>query len=483
MISLHSLALVPAAIVTTMIALPGASNAQVADMENAYVATEEGGVLLRCAPGSAYYAVAELGPDAVLIADGETETGWLRVHYPAGTPAYVPAAAGDPQGETLVLGRDESLRALHLTSGFAASWNKLLSTPIEAGRSLPLIETISSNDSVMGYIVEAPAEARGFLRRNQTRTATQDEINRFLGIAEPEVTEPETEPPGEPVAEPAPDESAADDAPADPASDLPPPGEVSTQPESADAPAEQPADQPSAEPGAEAEPEQPAEGAPVERERGPVRVIPRPENREPAPFPAAEGTPAAAAPATSEPSPAEPVATIEELERAFVRVQKQSTLEAELAELRHEIERTMADEGTEPEVRDQLATRAEILRIREILQSELRLAAESERKADLRIERFGQRMAALQAEREYTIVGRIATSGVYDGDDLPLLYRILDPSSPNGPTIAYLKPQDNSEGRFVGQLVGIFGQSRVDPRMGIRVVTADSVERISEDGN
>jgi len=491
------------AAVSALVAPLSDAQTEIQSIPQEYVTTSEANVLLRCAPGSAYYAVAELQSGTVLIADGETESGWLRVRYPENTPAYVPESAASRSGDSLTLTRDDNLRALHMTSGHTASWNKLLAQPLPSGRKLKLKQAVSIQDNTVGYIVEAPDEARGFIRRNQTNAATQAEIDQFNGIAQ---EEPEQAP--EPAEEPAQDDQPDAGGPAgatgtpaggaidatpgtdpvqtDPANEDPaeePAGTPADQePEAADGPADSnTGDQPAAEPAND-----PAEETPVESEddRGPIRIIPRPENREPAPFPVA---PSSGTQQTdnnpnstqSEPEDLGPVASIDELERAFERVQRQSTIEAELNELIREIERTMGDEGTDPDVREKLAQRAEILRLRVLLQDELQKVAESERKADQRIARFNERVDALRAERDYTIVGRLATSGVYDGRDLPLMYRILDGSSANGPTIAYLKPQNDGEGRYIGRLVGIIGESRVDPRMGIRVISAESIEPIS----
>lgn len=69
----------------------------------------------------------------------------------------------------------------------------------------------------------------------------------------------------------------------------------------------------------------------------------------------------------------------------------------------------------------------------------------------------------------YEAVGVLGVSGIYDGQNLPLLYRIVEPNGRR--TIAYLEPDAalNLQKR-VGQLVGVVGEPTYDPALKLQVI-------------
>ena len=71
---------------------------------------------------------------------------------------------------------------------------------------------------------------------------------------------------------------------------------------------------------------------------------------------------------------------------------------------------------------------------------------------------------------DYTVIGRLRRSRIYDGGRLPLLFRLEDPGS--GRTIAYVKPVEGMPlGEGVGRIVGIVGNERQDLNRRIKIVT------------
>lgn len=70
----------------------------------------------------------------------------------------------------------------------------------------------------------------------------------------------------------------------------------------------------------------------------------------------------------------------------------------------------------------------------------------------------------------FTAVGTLVPSTVYDGDSLPLLYRIVD-ASPAARTLAYVAPNEDLDiGVMLNQLVGIVGQTRYDRTLKLNII-------------
>lgn len=71
----------------------------------------------------------------------------------------------------------------------------------------------------------------------------------------------------------------------------------------------------------------------------------------------------------------------------------------------------------------------------------------------------------------YTAVGLLQPSTVYDGQSLPLLYRVVD-AAPSGRTIAYVEPSDEiNVAGMLNQLVGIVGETKYDRALKLKVIT------------
>ncbi len=80
----------------------------------------------------------------------------------------------------------------------------------------------------------------------------------------------------------------------------------------------------------------------------------------------------------------------------------------------------------------------------------------------------------LAAPVEYDAVGRLAASGVYDGINLPRLYRLV---SPNMRTVAYLRPSDLvNTTAMLGKVVAVKGPARYDPALKLNVLEAQSID-------
>ena len=79
------------------------------------------------------------------------------------------------------------------------------------------------------------------------------------------------------------------------------------------------------------------------------------------------------------------------------------------------------------------------------------------------------------ASAQYDARGRLLASSVYNGVNLPRLYRLV---SPKLHTIAYLRPTQSIGPMLMGRTVGAVGQSRYDPVLKVQVLEAERVEAV-----
>ncbi len=75
----------------------------------------------------------------------------------------------------------------------------------------------------------------------------------------------------------------------------------------------------------------------------------------------------------------------------------------------------------------------------------------------------------------YDAVGQLVGSAVYDGQRMPMLYRLLDASSRR--TVAYVQPSDKLDPKvYLGQVVGLIGTSRYDPALKLNIFEVKSAD-------
>lgn len=97
--------------------------------------------------------------------------------------------------------------------------------------------------------------------------------------------------------------------------------------------------------------------------------------------------------------------------------------------------------------------------------------------AQKEVEAQKQRMADEKNARpkEYTALGRLLSSTVYDGRKLPLMFRLVDPQ--NNVTTAYIRPnKDIPIKALLGQYVGIVGKSQYDAALKLNIITPEIVD-------
>lgn len=432
------------------------AQAQIADGEPYVAVVTTEGTLLRSNPTAAHYPVAKLRTGQVLRVMGQSGD-WASVAYPAGVAAFAPADAVTINAEagTATVVTPTQLKAVNMNTGLPGSWKPLLGEPLPAGTVLKLADPEPADDTRGGraYRVVPPPGARAFVQASFLRRATPEEA---AALQEPT---PEAEEPEEPAAEPQPEA-----APEEPAAQ-PPAGESLTEP--------------MVPPGQPTPGERPAQPTPAPVERP---AAPQPEQPTEAPTVIDQSGRPVVADAGAIRSRA---ATMEELEAAFEAVSKQPVEDAELGELMAEYQRTMAGLDDSPynvRLKQRLQQRLDLLKIRADLQAALRQAAERRERLAQDQQRVSLRLAEVERARAYTIVGRLSASTLYDGVRLPLMFRIQSVGGA-ARTIGYIRPEPGMNlDQKLGQIVGVVGESAIDPSLRLNVINARRVDVLEPTG-
>jgi len=416
---------------------------------------------VHCKDSERYYKVGALPAGQVVMIDGES-LNWARIAYPASLSAFVRVEDVDVNGNEAKLRADSKLKAVNATSGFNGSWQPLLPTAAKVGTVLTIIEPIAdATGPVVAYRIVPPKEARGFVEGRAVRKATDTEVAAFrtkTGAADlsPKPVTPAPLPtPAPGVTDPAKPVAQKPATPAQPI-DLTKP--VTTPSDSAAAPTTltqggsnpgttKPADASSANPSANPVP---ADSTP-QPTTPEVIVTPRPTVRTASAF--------------------------EGLESSFQRLAKQPGARVdELDELIGEYEKAIGDE-TSPRRREGMDARVEFLKLRRDAAETIRRQEEARALLDSNKVQIIQQLAEVQRSRVYTIVGQIQPSTVYDGRNLPLMYRVVSVGSSAPRTLGYMKKNAEFDfDRMLGLVIGVIGETQLDRSMRLNIITPVRVE-------
>ncbi|HED54276.1 MAG TPA: hypothetical protein ENJ00_08760 [Phycisphaerales bacterium] len=457
-------------------------SAQVQPTEPTHAIVTDKRAMVRCGPGAAYYPVAELRPNDILIVDGDTPSGWARVQFPDNASALVRADYVDlsPDGKTVTLNRDDGLIAYNALAGARGSWSKLLPEPLKAGTKLEVIAQASNDltNELIGYQVKAPEKAHGFVRMSFIRPATTSEVEAWIAANTPDDTMEADADEGAPI-DPA---IASNDQtpPNDPAQEMPA-QEMGDQAAAGTEQAQPVEDQTMA----EADPEPLVQ--PMISDETPAVATPEPET-ETAVGPEESEHDESADLTQAEPEEAEKpaplrISSIEELEQLFTAVQKQTPEEAEFGPLLAEVQRMYDATPDTPEnagLRRALRKRLSVLKIRQRLQETARSNAKAVESASIREQEVANRIREIEIERSYAVVGRLLPSAVYDGKRLPRMYRVQSLGTTEAPrTLGYLKPDPklNLE-LLLGKTIGVVGKPQLDPRLNLLIIKPIKVDVI-----
>lgn len=390
---------------------------------------------LSCGDGGIYYAVARLQPGALLKIDGEGR-GWLRAVYPEGTRAYVKVdeASFDEATKSVKLTKGSKLMAVN--EGGARPWQLLLERDLPAGTAFQnAIVSKGVDGSVEGYLVPAPAGARGFIKAELTRKATAEESAKL--IPPPAAPAPKPVEPAKPTEAPKPADTAAV-----------PPGATDI----------------------------------IE-----VKPAPRPGDQ-PTPTTTPAATPAPTAPApVAQPTRPTPEVTkriddIALLRDMFDRVNRGTDNEAEVQTVISEFNRKIDALGTTGEdgrLRRALEDRRGALLLKqEIIETRRRLRDTSGVDERLRVVRIA--IEDVEKQAVYTMVGRILPSTVYDGKrGMPLMYRVESADLSSTRTVGYVVPREGIELLTkMGKMVGIVGDAKFDSALALNIVAPLRVDEL-----
>lgn len=381
---------------------------------------------LVCMPNDSAYTVAEVKSGTVLRVDAD-DARWARVEYPAGAKAYVRADDGVIENGKLRLTNATKLFARNQVKGGGGSWKAVFDVELPVGTILELSEpqTEKQGEIVIGYNVIAPAGAKGFVESKSLRRATQTEVDGAK-TAGGLVDAPAVAPSGNGVS---------------------PTGVDLTKPTTAVKPATTDANKTA-------------------------------DATTPGTVTAGGGTTNVAATPTA---PTERrIGDIKQLEAAFAEVVKQPVMTAEFGELMVEFQRAIDAVPTDkPTFKKQLQQRLDYLVLRKEYQASM-LAAEKMRETDQSMqEKLKTAVADLEATRIYTMIGTLQPSTVYDGTRLPKMYRVQSVGDVNPRTLGYITPNDElSLDSKVGLVVGIVGQSQLDPGLRLNVIAPVRVDTL-----
>lgn len=403
-------------------------------------------VEVRSGAGRAYYVVGELKKgDLVRVQKILFEETWYQITVPTAIHSYVSKAFVNAQGdgETGIINADRTEFKAASTKG--------------PGESYRVQGTLSKNDKVtiLGeegnfYKIVSPTDAAVFIPAGTLRKATEDDL-KAAGVDDKATT------PQDPK----------DDKTAEPVKPVPP----IKDPETTDPVKPEPV-----------KPD-PVKPDPVKPDDTTDPVKPEPVKPDPV------------KPEPVKPDPVKPVATedgwptppdvqvntparSEELKALEMKVLPYFSLpvtEQPLDKIAQAYQDLLKTEGL-PSVDQQIieVRLRTVERRQEILDTIKR--AEQAGKTD-----HARTVVPAESEEDklpvrYTAVGLLQPSSVYDGQSLPLLYRIVD-AAPSGRTLAYVAPSDeiNIAG-MLNQLVGVVGQTNYDRALKLNIIEIERAD-------
>lgn len=474
--------------------LPAVSvpSALAADAAPFSVATTKADVKIRSGAGGVWYAVGSVKANTVLRVDGQ-DGEWYRVAYLPGMVAVVRSADAEkkPDG-TVSLTRPSALSGLDMGDPFMeACYKALFAEKLPVGTAMRYMGDVTSRAGQLeGYRVEAPAGARGWVNSGDVKKLTDAEAAKLGSVpaavnqgAAPKIspqpaptTPPVTQPAPKPVTTPTPTPAIT---PAATPAPTPIPEPVATTP--AAVPAGQPATTPGTTPGTTAEPAA-APGSPDTVTNGQpqpgTEATPEPQPVEP--------------PKPREPTPEE-IRAKQVAERLAAQRQKLRTLDdayavisaqpvesAEYEPLIAEYQKYRDELGSEASgarTSQHVKNRIDLLQLRVGLQEKYRSIAELRAKADQVMATINSGIERIQRSREYQVVGRLTTSQMYDGQRLPLLYRVQSIDTNVSRTLAYVTPEQSQQLEMkLGMIVGVKGAGPYDPSAKVNILVPTQVD-------
>lgn len=425
------------------LALPLVAHAQVRDVESYKAVVLQNATPLRCDNSDKFYRVAELSAGTILTVDGES-ADWVRVAYPGSVSAYVAAEVVDfnAGAKTARLKEANKLKASNFEVGIDGSWKSLLLRELPAGSELKVLDGAKSKDGkLQGYRVVPPESARGYVAKSAIRKATPEELAKASGSPAPV---PAPTPPVTPAPVTAPT--------------------AATPPTTTPAPATEV--QPQAAPPVDLT--QPVQPATIDQKSDTEAQVP-------APTPELTPEPVAAQPRT---------ASALDLESTFQQVRREDVMTAEVDELMAAYERLISERPIGDRRRRQMEQRVEALKFMQDLRNSRRAIEAANLEARQTRDEFQKKMNEYDMQRQYAIVGLLTPSSVYDGKELPLMYRLQTVGGSTPRTLGYIKPTPELNlASKLGVVVGVVGENKFDSSLRLNVIEAVRVDNLQAASN
>jgi len=167
-------------------------------------------------------------------------------------------------------------------------------------------------------------------------------------------------------------------------------------------------------------------------------------------------------------------ATLDDLEVAFEQLREESIETAEVAPLRR-MYLDFAERADNDRERRFAKQRAEQLALWAEIQEKRQQLARMKSRAEVTGERAAAARRAVDDAGDYTVVGRLAVSTIYDGRRLPMLLRLQEPGT--GRTVAYVEPDaDYDMTSMIGQLIGVIGEKEYDGGLRLNLIRPRRVD-------
>jgi hypothetical protein len=164
-----------------------------------------------------------------------------------------------------------------------------------------------------------------------------------------------------------------------------------------------------------------------------------------------------------------------DVDAVWKRVAKEPVETAELEQLRDRFLALAEDAKTPRSEARAASSRAEQVAIRIDVQKSLLDIAALRQKSNAKIDGVADLTKAMMLRQPYSAVGRLNASTVYNGERLPLLYRLQEQVT--GQTIAYLLPGPGYDlASMLGLLVGVKGDIRYDESLRLNTITPSGID-------
>jgi SH3-like domain-containing protein len=167
--------------------------------------------------------------------------------------------------------------------------------------------------------------------------------------------------------------------------------------------------------------------------------------------------------------------TFKDLEVIWVTVKAEPLASSEVGVLKDRYMILMNDPECEAEIKNVVETRVKQLIVQIEAQQRIRQLKEMRTAMDADTDQVKAIKIALEARSDYTVVGILNASSIYDGKRLPLLYRLVDPAV--GQTVAYVTTKNPAQlATMLGTLIGIRGEKRYDEALRVSVIEPTTVD-------